>query len=211
ECNSKGKKKCDKFVLLASVSAMHLLPLPGFLLMGSNIWQHFIISVGSDPFKLLNINLYLPEQIVYLIFNMMTQYVCISSVYVLTAECTSLTVTLVLTLRKFVSLLISIVYFKNPFTLYHWMGTILVFTGTVIFTEAYPKTLWPLVTRQGYSNDHKKAQMRRSKSSVLLSCNIFCVSLITFVTYVLIVENNVLDATETFVSLSLFNSTATGN
>uniref|UniRef100_A0A1A9ZV34 UDP-xylose and UDP-N-acetylglucosamine transporter n=1 Tax=Glossina pallidipes TaxID=7398 RepID=A0A1A9ZV34_GLOPL len=138
----------------------HLLPLPGFLLMGSNIWQHFVISVGSDPLKLLNINLYLPEQIVYLIFNMMTQYVCISSVYVLTAECTSLTVTLVLTLRKFVSLLISIVYFKNPFTLYHWIGTILVFTGTIIFTEAYPKTLWPLVTQQTDSKDHKKVKTK---------------------------------------------------
>lgn len=64
---------------------------------------------------------------------------CISSVFVLTTECTSLTVTLVITLRKFLSLLFSIIYFKNPFTIYHWIGTILVFTGTVIFTEILPK------------------------------------------------------------------------
>ncbi|PSN38402.1 UDP-xylose and UDP-N-acetylglucosamine transporter [Blattella germanica] len=64
---------------------------------------------------------------------------CINSVYVLTSECTSLTVTLVVTLRKFVSLLFSIMYFKNDFTIYHWIGTILVFGGTLIFTEVITK------------------------------------------------------------------------
>ena len=64
---------------------------------------------------------------------------CIGSVYVLTTECTSLTVTLVVTLRKFLSLIFSILYFKNAFTIYHWVGTTLVFTGTIIFTEVLPK------------------------------------------------------------------------
>ncbi|TMW50459.1 hypothetical protein DOY81_004455 [Sarcophaga bullata] len=118
----------------------HLLPLPGFLLLGKNILEHFMISVTSENLIIAGINTFLPEQIIYLICNMITQYVCISSVYVLTAECSSLTVTLVVTLRKFVSLLFSIVYFKNSFTLYHWIGTISVFTGTIIFTEAYPKS-----------------------------------------------------------------------
>lgn len=63
------------------------------------------------------------------------RYICISSVYFLTTECSSLTVTLVITLRKFASLLFSIMYFNNPFTLYHWIGTLLVFVGTIIFTE----------------------------------------------------------------------------
>lgn len=67
------------------------------------------------------------------------RYMCISSVFVLTTECSSLTVTLVITLRKFLSLLFSILYFKNPFTLHHWIGTLLVFVGTIIFTEVVPK------------------------------------------------------------------------
>ncbi|XP_023293817.2 UDP-xylose and UDP-N-acetylglucosamine transporter [Lucilia cuprina] len=120
----------------------HLLPLPGFMLLGKNIWDHLVICATSDALVVAGFNTYFPEQIFYLICNMITQYVCISSVYVLTAECSSLTVTLVVTLRKFVSLLFSILYFKNSFTLYHWIGTILVFTGTIIFTEAYPKTLF---------------------------------------------------------------------
>jgi UDP-xylose/UDP-N-acetylglucosamine transporter B4 len=77
----------------------------------------------------------IPMLWLYLIGNTLTQYVCISSVFVLTTECTSLTVTLVLTLRKFISLIISIIYFQNPFTMLHWIGTILVFVGTLMFSN----------------------------------------------------------------------------
>ncbi|XP_036328973.1 multidrug resistance-associated protein 1 isoform X1 [Rhagoletis pomonella] len=42
-------------------------------------------------------------------------------------------------------------------------------------------------------------------TSFLWSCAPFLVSLVTFATYVLIDENNILDATKIFVSLSLFN------
>jgi solute carrier family 35 (UDP-xylose/UDP-N-acetylglucosamine transporter), member B4 len=58
-------------------------------------------------------------------------------VFVLTTECSSLTVTLVLTLRKFTSLIISIIYFNNPFTITHWIGTIMVFFGTLLFTNFF--------------------------------------------------------------------------
>lgn len=83
---------------------------------------------------------------------------CISSVFVLTTECTSLTVTLVITLRKFLSLIFSIIYFKNPFTIYHWIGTILVFTGTVIFTELIPKIVENLPSREKTIVQDKKVQ-----------------------------------------------------
>lgn len=88
---------------------------------------------SKESFDLVFISL--PIIWVYLIGNTLTQYVCISSVFVLTTECTSLTVTLVLTLRKFTSLIISILYFQNPFTLWHWIGTIMVFVGTLFFTN----------------------------------------------------------------------------
>ncbi|XP_033228450.1 UDP-xylose and UDP-N-acetylglucosamine transporter [Belonocnema kinseyi] len=117
----------------------HLLPLPFFLTLGPNIWQHWNIAVASSPIALPLIGVEVPKLVGYLIGNVITQYMCIGSVYVLTTECTSLTVTLVVTLRKFVSLIFSILYFKNSFTIYHWVGTILVFTGTIIFTEVLPK------------------------------------------------------------------------
>lgn len=113
----------------------HLMSLPGFAVLYSNIYDHINISTNSAPFEIPVLGLGIPVLWVYLLGNVLTQYICISSVYVLTTECSSLTVTLVITLRKFFSLLFSIVYFKNPFTLAHWIGTSLVFGGTFIFTE----------------------------------------------------------------------------
>ena len=74
-------------------------------------------------------------QLFYLGCNTATQFICISAVYRLTSECVSLTVTLVVTLRKFLSLLFSIWYFDNPFTLLHWLGTVMVFAGTLLFSD----------------------------------------------------------------------------
>ncbi|XP_051864297.1 UDP-xylose and UDP-N-acetylglucosamine transporter-like [Drosophila nasuta] len=117
----------------------HMLPLPGFLVMASNIAQHWSIAVNSEamsiPLPGTSWSLSFPLMFVYLLFNVITQYICIASVYVLTTECASLTVTLVVTLRKFVSLLFSIMYFRNPFTISHWLGTVLVFFGTILFAD----------------------------------------------------------------------------
>lgn len=71
----------------------------------------------------------------YLFCNVLTQYFCIRSVFILTTQCPSLVVTLVITLRKFVSLIFSIIYFQNEFTLNHWIGTAAVFLGTFLFSN----------------------------------------------------------------------------
>jgi len=110
----------------------HCLPLPGFLLLAANIRDHFAIAASSAP--LVFAGYQAPSMLVYLALNTLTQYICISAVFILTTECASLTVTLVLTLRKFCSLLFSIWYFQNSFTLYHWLGTLMVFAGTLCFT-----------------------------------------------------------------------------
>lgn len=117
----------------------HLLPLPFFLLLYGNIKEHIQIANTSNMYTLPIVNFELPIMWAYLLGNCLTQYLCISSVYVLTTECSSLTVNLVITLRKFISLMFSILYFRNPFTIYHWIGTLLVFTGTIIFTEVVPR------------------------------------------------------------------------
>jgi len=111
----------------------HALPLPGFLLLAPDILHHFSVALASPTIPLLGFQL--PCMLVYLAGNVATQYICISGVFILTTECASLTVTLVVTLRKFLSLLFSIWYFSNPFTLGHWAGTLLVFTGTILFSD----------------------------------------------------------------------------
>lgn len=116
----------------------HALPLPAFLLMYRDIYRHILLFNESETMLMPVLMIPIPRLWLYLIGNVVTQYVCIRSVFILTSECPSLIVTLVVTLRKFVSLLFSIIYFKNPFTLYHWIGTLLVFGGTLIFTEVFP-------------------------------------------------------------------------
>lgn len=142
----------------------HLLPLPFFFLLYNNIWEHAGIASRSEPFELsldsIGIEGFstfsVPIVWIYLLGNVLTQYVCIGSVYVLTTECSSLTVTLVVTLRKFVSLLFSIIYFSNPFTMYHWVGTFLVFLGTIIFTEVMPRIKASLKTQAPKVEDKKQ-------------------------------------------------------
>jgi len=115
----------------------HFLQLPGFLLLLSNISEQIVIfnnsTLISIGFVLFSISI--PQLWLYLCLNCVFQYVCIRAVFVLTTECTSLTVTLVVTLRKFLSLIFSIFYFQNPFTSSHWMGTVFVFVGTLLFVD----------------------------------------------------------------------------
>lgn len=113
----------------------HALPLPAFAFFYTDIYKHIDIAVKSEGYTIPYTNIAIPIVCLYLLGNVLSQFLCISSVYVLSTECTSLTVTLVVTLRKFLSLLFSIMYFKNPFTLMHWVGTVLVFGGTFLFVE----------------------------------------------------------------------------
>ncbi|KAG9342556.1 hypothetical protein JZ751_015963 [Albula glossodonta] len=115
----------------------HCLPLPGFLLLASDIYNHSVLFSQSAPVEVPLIGKDVPVMWVYLLMNVITQYVCIRGVFILTTECASLTVTLVVTLRKFVSLIISILYFRNPFTAWHWAGTAMVFLGTLLYTEVW--------------------------------------------------------------------------
>ncbi|ESO99426.1 hypothetical protein LOTGIDRAFT_231075 [Lottia gigantea] len=113
----------------------HALPLPMFLILSNNIYDSFQNFNQSESYKIPVLGSGIPILWAYLICYCLTQYLCISSVFVLTTELTSLKVTLIVTLRKFTSILISIWYFNNPFTIYHWVGSLLVFIGTLIFTE----------------------------------------------------------------------------
>ncbi|XP_021566703.1 UDP-xylose and UDP-N-acetylglucosamine transporter, partial [Carlito syrichta] len=124
----------------------HALPLPGFIFLASDIYDHAVLFNKSELYQVPIIGVTVPVMWLCLLLNVITQYplatcgngyVCIRGVFILTTECTSLTVTLVVTLRKFVSLIFSILYFQNPFTLWHWLGTLCVFVGTLMYTEVW--------------------------------------------------------------------------
>lgn len=117
----------------------HLLPMPGFALLYQNIIKHIAIASTSRPVTIPFLVGTVPIQWLFLLGNVLTQFVCIRSVYALMSECSSLTVTLVLTLRRFASLLFSILYFRHSFGPLHWVGTIFVCFGTILFTDIVPK------------------------------------------------------------------------
>lgn len=71
----------------------------------------------------------LPVQVAYLMMNAITQYVCIRGVHLLSAKSSSLTVTIVLNIRKLVSLLLSIYLFGNRLASGVLVGAVLVFAG----------------------------------------------------------------------------------
>ncbi|KAH9843773.1 UAA transporter [Rhodofomes roseus] len=80
----------------------------------------------------------IPEAYVPLVLNTLTQLLCVAGVHRLTARVSSLTVSLVLVVRKAVSLLISVALFRGAGrevgggrAVMMWAGAALVFAGTV--------------------------------------------------------------------------------
>ncbi|XP_028398390.1 UDP-xylose and UDP-N-acetylglucosamine transporter-like [Dendronephthya gigantea] len=133
----------------------HCLPLPVFLLLVGDIYRHIILYNASDYLVFQGITINIPRLWFYIIGNCVTQFICIRSVFVLTTEFTSLSVTLVVTLRKFISIMVSVFFFKNSFTIYHWIATALVFSGTFMFLDLHNRLLqiWTSETK-----DEKKTQ-----------------------------------------------------
>ena len=69
----------------------------------------------------------IPSQLFYLLLNVLTQYACIRGVNLLAAASSALTVTIVLNIRKLVSLLLSIWLFGNRLAFGTLVGACIVF------------------------------------------------------------------------------------
>lgn len=156
--NSNFHLNSDHHIHPCSLFLQHALLLPSFLFLSSNIRQtisHFSLSSPIDFFSFHTSQLALPKLWVFLFVNVLSCYCCSKSVFLLNGLCTSLTITLLITLRKFFSLILSIQIFKNVFTLQHWLGTVLVFGGTLIFAEINLLNLWPFKRKQQPDENQK--------------------------------------------------------
>lgn len=129
----------------------HFLAVPMFLLFYSDIIEQFKIFNRSTPIPVLQlvrqIGPYLPSSVAYtlssitiprlwifLAVNTLTQFMCISGVHRLTSLSSALTLNFILNLRKFSSLLISVLYFENGFGFEMAVGSSLVLLGTVMYS-----------------------------------------------------------------------------
>ena len=107
----------------------HFLGILGFIFSYQSIWKTILDFSNTPQFYGI------PSLWVYCTAYVAILNVCMQGVYYLLSEWSSLAVTLVTTIRKFVSLILSIVLFGNPFTAQHWLAAALVFTGSAIYTE----------------------------------------------------------------------------
>jgi len=124
---------------------IHVLALPLFYFSRENIATEFArssagptVSLASVPLvhaylpKALNGSaLVLPRTLLYLFANTVTQLFCVIGVNRLTGRVSSLTVTLILTVRKAVSLLLSVAVYGGQANAMMWSGAALVFIGTI--------------------------------------------------------------------------------
>ncbi len=134
----------------------HTLSLPFFLLrwpelrtqsaalISSPSFSSYVSSAGPDTFPFVQVSWFhilmsrIPTQLVFLLMNASTQYLCIKGVNQLSARSSSLTVGIVLNIRKLVSLLLSIWLFGNKLAPGVLIGAAIVFIGGGLY--ALPST-----------------------------------------------------------------------
>ncbi|KAK9368410.1 UAA transporter family-domain-containing protein [Lipomyces kononenkoae] len=120
---------------------MHFLSLPLFYPVRKSIIDEFRTLSASRPLPLISSPLaqyvpqmFVPQGIMYLILNGMTQYICVRGVNNLAGNATALTVAIVLNVRKCISLLFSIYIFGNNLSFGTCFGATLVFAGAAWYS-----------------------------------------------------------------------------
>ncbi|KAH3675751.1 hypothetical protein WICMUC_002543 [Wickerhamomyces mucosus] len=122
----------------------HLFGLPIFLFISPRIITEFK-ALWNYPEYFNIFGFQFPKQIGYLILNVLTQFFCVRGANMLAGNTTALTVSVVLLLRKFTSLLLSMWLFQNRLSITGSFGAFLVFFGASLYSYASAKR----------SKDHK--------------------------------------------------------
>ncbi|CAI5448520.1 unnamed protein product [Caenorhabditis angaria] len=116
---------------------VHFLSIPAFALIGNEMGEAFESANSTPSFEVFGIDMIVPRAWVYILIICLFQFLCTRSVYSLSSVTTSLNVTMVLTLRKFFSLLISFLVFNNSFNMFHIIGASFVFIGSFLFSTSF--------------------------------------------------------------------------
>jgi UDP-xylose/UDP-N-acetylglucosamine transporter B4 len=127
---------------VASVTSRTVTPTPTAMVAAADNFVNpirqssavaWLISRGPGYYFVQYILAQTPSKIFFLLINALTQYVCIRGVYLLAAKSSSLTVTIVLNIRKLVSLLFSIYIFDNSLATGVLVGAGFVFLGGALY------------------------------------------------------------------------------
>lgn len=141
----------------------HLLSLPLFLPFASSMYTAFSRMAKTEPLNfgtpsplLDSVVASVPSQLIFLAANVLTQYACIRGVNLLAAASSALTVTIVLNVRKLLSLLLSIWLFGNSLAPGTLVGAIVVFSAGGLYSLGrQPTTPPPAVGGESLANGKK--------------------------------------------------------
>lgn len=122
----------------------HFLALPLFMLGYTRLRDEFRdLLISSDSMDIPIVKLPIATKLFMLIANNVTQFICIKGVNMLASNTDALTLSVVLLVRKFVSLLLSVYIYKNVLSVTAYLGTITVFLGAGLYSYGSVKTALP--------------------------------------------------------------------
>jgi len=118
---------CDEYLFTSQIVA--LVPLT---LMWEDLGAAISAAIASEKALLGP----LPSRIVWLILNCFANAVCLKGVFRTSSIVSPLTLTIILSVRKFLSIIFSVVWFRNSWTALHSMAVVLIFGGAFAYSQA---------------------------------------------------------------------------
>eukprot|EP01094_Clydonella_sp_ATCC50884_P002517 TRINITY_DN11920_c0_g1_i1.p2 TRINITY_DN11920_c0_g1~~TRINITY_DN11920_c0_g1_i1.p2 ORF type:complete len:409 (+),score=155.17 TRINITY_DN11920_c0_g1_i1:1184-2410(+) len=132
----------------------HFLGLFLFVLLGADIVEHMELWTRESPVVWL-----------YMGLNTLAQFMCIKGIYQFISLTSSLTGTLVLTVRKFLLVVVSVVVFDSEFSNEQWGCVGLVLAGTLMYSIASQSATEAV----SVAEVKKRKELRRRSSSSKLA------------------------------------------
>lgn len=105
----------------------HFLSLPIFLIKDYE-------SIRDEFNQMIQFESVMTRNHIMLIVNIITQNICIRGVNILASYTNALTLSVILTARKFISLLLSVIIYDSHLSITSYIGVIIVFIGTLLYT-----------------------------------------------------------------------------
>lgn len=117
----------DEFLFTSHVVSLFMI-----LALWEDISSSALLAVATPPLHPL---LPIPRRLCWVVLNNFTQLACIKGVFRLSANYSPLTVNVALSVRKFLSVVLSAVWFGNPWTYLHSIATVLIFGGVFAYSN----------------------------------------------------------------------------
>jgi len=113
----------------------HLVSFFPFIFLWEDVMMAARLALDSAP---VSSALPIPKQFLFFLANNLCQLVCIKGVFRLSAHFSPLTVNITLSVRKFLSVVVSIIWFGNAWTSLHSLATIAIFGGVFAYSQCKP-------------------------------------------------------------------------